>query len=136
MYNTSLLKLLLISLIQGIYNYIHETNRALQLHSLHSSAATIPTHVMLFPMLNVVHFDISTFSSMCAVHNMAVCCCSLTSPLPNMLLRFCLSDFALVPVAPIITGITFVFFFQVPSALFFCCKVFIFFLEFSVIFLD
>jgi len=27
---------------------------------------------------------------------------------PNMLLRYCLSDFEVVPVAPVITGITFV----------------------------
>jgi hypothetical protein len=46
---------------------------------------------------------------MCAVPNMAVFCSSLISCFPGMLLRFLLKDFVLVPVAPIITGIIFVF---------------------------
>jgi len=47
---------------------------------------------------------------MCAVPNMAeFFCTSLISCFPSMLLRYCLSDFVTVPVAPIITGITFAF---------------------------
>ena len=46
---------------------------------------------------------------MCAVPNMAVFCSSLTSCFPGMLLTYFLHDFETVPVAPIITGITFVF---------------------------
>jgi hypothetical protein len=42
---------------------------------------------------------------MCAVPNMAVFCSSLISCFPGMLLRYCLSDFEMVLVAPIITGI-------------------------------
>ena len=49
---------------------------------------------------------------MCAVHNMAVCCSSLISCFPGTLLRYRPSDFKMVPVAPIITGITFVFTFH------------------------
>ena len=45
---------------------------------------------------------------MCAVPNMAVFCSSLTSWFPGMLLTYFLSDFGKVPVAPTITGITFV----------------------------
>jgi hypothetical protein len=41
-----------------------------------------------------------------------------------MLLMYFLNDFEMVPVAPIITGITLVFY--IPHALYFYCKVFIF----------
>jgi len=44
---------------------------------------------------------------MCAVPNMAVFCSSLITCFPGMLLRYCLSDFEMVPVAHIVTGITF-----------------------------
>jgi prepilin signal peptidase PulO-like enzyme (type II secretory pathway) len=40
---------------------------------------------------------------------MAVFCSPLIPPFPSTLLRYCLTDFQMVPVAPIITGITFVF---------------------------
>jgi len=46
---------------------------------------------------------------MCPVQNMAVFCSSLISSFPGTLLRYCRNDFKMVPVAPIITGITFVF---------------------------
>ena len=49
---------------------------------------------------------------MCAVPNMAVFCSSLTSCFPGMLLTYFLNDFEIVPVAHIITGITFVFTFH------------------------
>jgi len=45
---------------------------------------------------------------MCAVPNMAVFYSSLTSRYPGMLLTYFLNDFEIVPVTPIITGITFV----------------------------
>ena len=37
---------------------------------------------------------------------------SLICRFPGMLLKYCLNDFEMVPVAPIITGITFVFIFH------------------------
>ena len=43
---------------------------------------------------------------------MAVFCSSLTSCLPGMLLTYFLNDFEIVPVAPIITGVTFAFTFH------------------------
>ena len=46
---------------------------------------------------------------MCAVPNMAVFCSTFTSCFPGMLLTYFLNDFEIVPVAPIVTGITFVF---------------------------
>ena len=57
-------------------------------------------------MLNILHFYISTFRSVCAVPNMAVFCSSLISCFPGMLLMYFLKEFEIVPVAPIITGIT------------------------------
>jgi len=53
-----------------------------------------------------LYFYISTFRSMCAVPNMAVFCSFLTSCLPDMSLTYFLNDSEIVPVAPIITGIT------------------------------
>ena len=49
---------------------------------------------------------------MCAVPNMAVFCSFLTSYFPGMLLMYFLNYFEIVPVAPIVTGITFVFTFH------------------------
>jgi hypothetical protein len=43
---------------------------------------------------------------------MAVLCSSLISRFPGVLLRYCLSDFEMVPIAPSITGITFAFTFH------------------------
>ena len=68
--------------------------------------------ISLVPVLSLLYFYISTFRSMCAVPNMAVYCSSLTSRFPGMLLTYFLNDYEIVPVAPIITGITFVFTFH------------------------
>jgi hypothetical protein len=63
-------------------------------------------------MLNLLYFYISAFQSMCAVPNMAVFCSSFISCFPGTLLRYLLNYSQIVPVAPIITGITFVFTFH------------------------
>ena len=68
--------------------------------------------ISLVSVLNLLYFYISTFRRMCAVPNMAVFCSSLTSCFPVMLLTYFLIDFEIVPVAPIITAITFVFTFH------------------------
>ena len=64
------------------------------------------------PVLNLLNFYISNFRNICAVPNMVVFCSSLNSCFPGMLLTHFLNDFEIVPVAPIITGITFVFTFH------------------------
>ena len=64
---------------------------------------------MLFQMLNLLCFYISTTQSMCAVPNMDGFCSSLTLRFSSMLLRYFLNDFEIVPVVPIITDITLVF---------------------------
>jgi hypothetical protein len=69
-------------------------------------------HISLVPVLTPLYLYVSTFRSMCAVPNVAVFCSSLTSWIPGMLLKYFLNDYEMVPVAPIITGITFVFTFH------------------------
>ena len=68
--------------------------------------------ISLVSVLNLLYFYISAFRSMCAVPNMAVFCSSLTSWFPGMLLTYFLNDFEIAPVAPVITGIAFVFTFH------------------------
>ena len=61
---------------------------------------------VISPVQYVLYCYISTSCSMCAVPNMAVFCISLITWSPSMLLGYYLSDFEMVPVAPIIAGIT------------------------------
>jgi hypothetical protein len=79
--------------MQCIYNYISETNHVSRVYNYAAIVyLQFIAHVLLFPMLNVLYFYISTFPSTCAVPNMAVFCSSLFSSFPGM-----------APVAPIIT---------------------------------
>jgi len=78
------------------------------------SVAAVPylqnvPNVMLFRPRNVMYFNISAFRSKHAVHNMAVFCSTLISCLPGLSLRYCLNYSEMVPVVPIITGITVAF---------------------------
>ena len=70
---------------------------------------------MLLRMLIILYFYISTFRDLCALPNMAVFCSSLIVCLPDMLLRYFLNDFDMVPFAPVTTGISSVFTFDM------CC---------------
>jgi len=60
-------------------------------------------------MKYVLYFYISTFHSTGEVPNTAVFCSYLISWFPYVLLRYCLSDFEMVAVAPSITAITLAF---------------------------
>ena len=105
--------IIIIIFMRGIYTYIPETNYVLREYSV--AAILLLLFMVLIPLvsvLNLLYFYISTFRSMCAVPNMGVFCSSLTSCFPGMLLTYFLNDFEIVPVAPIITGITFVFTFH------------------------
>jgi len=62
---------------------------------------------IISPVKYVLSFYISTCRGKSAVPNMALFCISLISCFPGMLLRYCLSDFEIVPIAPIFTDITF-----------------------------
>jgi len=99
--------------MQGIYTYIPETNCVPEEYRV--AAILLLLFVVLISLVSVLkllYFYISTFRSMCAVNNMAVFCSSLTSWFPGMLLTYFLNYFEIVPVAPVITGITFVFTFN------------------------
>ena len=99
--------------MQGIYTHIPETNYVPREHGIAAILLFLfMVLISLVSVLNVLYFYISTFRSMCAVSNMAVFCSSLTSWFPGMLLTYFLNVFEIVPVAPIITGITFVFTFH------------------------
>ena len=93
--------------MQGIYTYIPETNYVPRECGV---AAILLLLFMvlesLVSVLNLLYFYISTFRNMCAVPNMTVFCSSFTSCFPGMLLTYFLNKFQIVPVAPIITGIT------------------------------
>jgi len=103
--------IIIITFMQVIYIYIPETNYFPREYSVAAILLLLfMVLISLVPVFNLLYFFyISTFRSMCAVPNMAVFCSSLTSCFPGMLLMHFLSDFEIVPVAPIFTGITFVF---------------------------
>jgi len=99
--------IIIISFIQSIYTYIPETNYVPREYSVAAILLLLfLVPISLVPMLNLLHFYVSTFRSM------AVFCSSLTSCFPGMLLMYFLNDFEIVPVAHIITGITSVFTFH------------------------
>ena len=96
-----------------VSTHIPETNHILREHSVAAILMLLfMVLISLVPVLTPLYHYVSTFRSMCAVPNMAVFCSSLTSWFPGMLLTYILNDFEMVPVAPIITGITFVFTFH------------------------
>ena len=95
--------------MQGIYTYIPETNYVPREYSVPAMLLLLfMVLISLVSVLNLLYFYISTFRSMCAVPNMAVFWSSLHSCFHGMLPTYFLNDFEIVPVAPIITGITFI----------------------------
>ena len=100
--------------MRGIYTYIPETNYIPWEYSIAAILLLLfMVLISLVSQLNLLYFYISTFRIICAVPNMAVFCSYLTSCFPGMLLTYFLNDFEIVPVAPIITGITFAFTFHI-----------------------
>jgi hypothetical protein len=96
--------------MQAIYSYISGTNNVCRVYNFAAILfLQIMVYVMLFQMMNVLYFTISAFRSMCAVTSKAVLYSSLMLFLPGALLRYFLNNFDFTPVAPIITGINFVF---------------------------
>ena len=93
--------------MQGIYNYIHGTNRVSRVYSV---AAVLYLQFVLYVML------FCPWNMFCAFTlTLSVVCVPiwlfppppLSSCFCGMLLRYCLSDLEMVSVTPIITGITF-----------------------------
>ena len=99
--------------MQGTYTHIPEINYVPREHGVAAILLFLfMVLISLLAVLNPLYFYISTFRSTCAVPNMAVFCSSFTSCFPGMLLTYFLNVFEIVPVAPIITGVTFVFTFD------------------------
>ena len=95
--------------MQGINTHIPETNYVPREYSVAAILLFLfMVLVLLVSVLNLSYSYISTFRSMFAVPNMAVFHSSLTSWFPGMLLTYFLNVFEIVPVARIITCITFV----------------------------
>ena len=102
--------------MQGTYTYIPDTNYIPREYSVAAILLFLfMVLISLVSVLNLLYFYISTFRRMRAVPNMSVFRSSLTSWFPGMLLMYFLNGFEIVPVAPLITGITFVFTFHM------CC---------------
>jgi hypothetical protein len=79
--------IIIISFMQSIYTYIPGTNCVCMEYSIAAILLFLfMVHITLFTVLNLLHFYISTFRSMCLVPNMAVFCSSLTSWIPGALL--------------------------------------------------
>ena len=99
--------------MQGIYTYIPETNCVPREYNVAAILLLLfMVLISLVSVLNLLYFYNSTSRIMCAVPYMAVFCSSLISRFPGTLLTYFLNVFEIVPVAPIITGITFVFTFH------------------------
>ena len=95
--------------MQGIYNYIPETNNV---STVYSVAAVLylqfVLHVVLFRPSNMFCTFTLTPPAVCLQCPIWLVFCSfLISCFSVMLLRYCLSDFELVPITPIITGLFF-----------------------------
>jgi len=98
--------IIIISFMQGIYTYIPETNYVPREHGV--AAILLLLFMVLISLVSVLNLLYFYFPKcVCAVPNMAVFWSYLTSCFHGMLLTYFLNDFEIVPVAPIITGITF-----------------------------
>jgi hypothetical protein len=65
--------IIIISFMQGIYTYIPATNYVTREYSVAAILLLLfMVHTSLAPVLNLLHFYISTFPSMCAVPNIII----------------------------------------------------------------
>ena len=98
--------------MQDSHTHIPEINHVPRGYIVAAFLSLFMVPLFLVPALAVLFFYVSTFRNMCAVPNMAVFRCSLTSWFPAMLLTYFLNDLEMVPVA-LITGITLVLTFHI-----------------------
>ena len=71
------LLLIFIAFMQGIYDYIPETNHISRAYSVAALfCLQFMVHVIVVPLLNALYFYISAFRSTCAVPNMSDFCSS------------------------------------------------------------
>ena len=102
---------LFITFMQGIYNYIPETNHVSRVYSAVAvQYLQFVLHVTLFCPWNMFCTFTLAPSVVCVQCPIWLFFCSfLISCFSDMLLIYCWSDLEVVPVAPVITGITFAF---------------------------
>jgi len=113
--------------MQGIYNYIPETNCVPREYSVAAILLLIfMVLISLVSVLNLLYFYISTFRRMCAVPNMAVFCSFVTSCFPGALLTYFLNEFEIVPVP---YYYWYLLCFYIPFALYFYFKVLTFYFK-------
>jgi hypothetical protein len=99
-----------ITFVQDIYNYILETNHVRRVCSfLAFLYLQFVLHVMSFHVLNTFYTFTMVLSAVRVQNPVFLFCSSLISHFPGTLLRYCLNNFEVVQVAPVITGITFAF---------------------------
>ena len=102
----SIIVIIIITSMHCIYNYIPETNHV---PTAYAVAAILllqyMIHIMQFPTINPL-YSTPVLPAVCAVPSVAVLFSSGTSCFPVTLLKYCLSDFVWVPVAPIVSGIS------------------------------
>ena len=102
-------------LLYAGYLYLHSWDKLCPygIQCCNYSVVTIHgAYIVSFSVQSIVLLHQYFPQFVCAVPNMAVFCGSFTSCFPGMLLMYFLNDYEIVPVAPIITGITFVFTFH------------------------
>ena len=93
--------------MSGIYHYTPETNHVSRVYSV---AAVLylqfVLHVMLIRLRNMLcNFTPALTAVRLQCPIWPLFCTSLISCFPGVLLRYCLSDFKIVPVAPVTTGV-------------------------------
>ena len=93
-----------ITFMQGIYDYIPETNHFARVCSVVAVLyLQFVLHIMLFCPWNMFFTFTLALSILCVQCPIGCFFISLISLFPGMLPRYCMSDFEMVPVAPIIT---------------------------------
>jgi len=96
--------------IQSIYNYMPGTNHIPRVYNAaHILWLKYMAYVTLFPMINVLYFYIINLQSIFILPSMDIFCSSLMSCFPGTLFTYFLNHVEMVPAAPVITGLTFVF---------------------------
>jgi hypothetical protein len=97
--------------MQSIYNYVLETNHVSWVYSA-AAVLHLPfvQHVMIFHILSMFCTFTLVLFEVCV--QCPVWMHYVVTWFPSMLLRYCLNDFGMIPVDPVITGITVAFTFH------------------------
>ena len=93
--------------MKGNYYYVPETNHVSLVYSFAALYLQLVLHAMLLRPRNMFYTFTLAISAVCVPCPVWLfICSSLISHFPGMLLGYCVSESEMVPVAPVITGIT------------------------------